>query len=502
MNALVALLQLVFGFLGFLLSPVGVFTVLAGLVAFIALPVIPLITGGGKRLANLSLGLGASALGRIAIVVTEHDDLLLKPMTFDDIGVEKISFGDETKEFEDPAGALHYWMGGSFALADEVRGVLFDPRHAALGTRKNEAAELGEWAAKATSAEWESYGVEAWRRGVFEFPRAHELVNLSAIRHLVDGGERAEYPKRIEELYKHSRNPLQDSAGATRFMLILAALLGPFAMMWLLATQGSTGGGGSTTVGFGGALLAVIGLSGVSKRSAAAAVLGGGIPLAIIALVAVLVSPFTAIFVILAAGIGFLFIPLASIVARLHPRLAQTYGRFMFKHGLMAYDRPVWEWTPQKYRLREYRDLDGEGDVTWYGLAGNTVGFTFDPSPDSWGAEVMDRDGLRRDRAVTDGGTAKTHIPEGYSALPGMTRGGTLGGFVPTDLDADSYYLNSAIAMSRFADSANGEKSLNRLLYSKEKHGEGGGLSDRTIIYAMAGCGLVSTALGVFVFFL
>lgn len=502
MNALAFILQFVFAFLGFLLSPQGVFAVLLGLVGFVALPIIPRVSGRFKSFSSIALGLAVGALGRVAIVVSEHGDLLLKRMSFDDLGVETIRFGSETKEFEDPANALHYWRGAPFALADEVRGVLFDPRHAALGNRKADAEEREEWSVWATTDEWDQHGIEEWKRGVFEFPETHELVDLSGVRKLIDGGERAEYPQRIEELYKHSRAPFESGASGTKFILLLVALLAPFALMWVLAGQSSGGGGGGTTVGFGSAVLA-LSLSRINWKDAAIAlVVLLPVPLTLLA-IAVFVSPFVAIFTLLALGIGFAMIPLASVFTRLSDRLATKYARAMFKLGLLSYDRPVFEWTPTQYRLREADELETTDDVTWYGLAGSTVGFTFEPSSDSWGAEHTPREELEAGRDVAaDGGETQSHIPAGYAPLPSVKRAGHIGAFVPTQLRSDRYYISTAIALGRWRDSANGEKTLKRLLQSKEKHGQGSELSDRTMILAMLAGGTVSTVLGVFVFFL
>jgi len=248
-------LQFLFALLGFLLSFVGLFTFLGGIVLFVALPVVPKLTGEFERFANLPLWLATSTLGRFAIVVTEHDDLLLKSMSFDDLGVETMSFGDETKEFEDPAGALHHWMGLPFALADEKHGVLFDPRHAALGARKQTHDDHGETTIEATQDEYDEWGVMKWKRAVYEFPEKHELVNLSAVRELVDGGERSEYPKRVENIYELSREPFKSGTSATRFIMVLVALLAPFAMFWLFASQSDAGTGAGTTIGFGSSLV-------------------------------------------------------------------------------------------------------------------------------------------------------------------------------------------------------------------------------------------------------
>lgn len=514
MSSAAILLQFLFALLGFLLSFQGLFMLLLGVILFLALPVIPKATGQFRQFANIHLWLSASLLGRAAIVVSEHGDLLLKRMTFDDLGVEKMSFGAEAKEFEDPSSSLHHWLGIPFAMADEVHGVLFDPRHAALGQRKNASDERGETTIPATQSEWDQWGVHEWKRGVFEMPTKFELVKLGAVRHLIDGGERAEYPKRVEKLYEHSRLPFESGTGATRFILILAALLGPFAMMWLMATQGSGGGGGGSTVGYNSTLLL---LPGVRSKAVKAAKRVGealkrlGVTLSVLLslptiflLVFVLVSPITAIMALIVLGMGFWMLPILSILTRPSKRLSGGFSRMLLKLGLLGYNKPVLEWTPAKYQLREFSELDDTGDVKWYGLQGSLIGFTYTPSPDSWGPEVMEEGEIKAGREmVADGGSPQeSNIPANYTRMPSMKRAGSYAAFVPKTLRSDKYYLNTGIATGRFSDSAVGEKALSRLLWAKEEYGGGAGLSDKAIIYAMVGCGVLSTALGVFVFFL
>lgn len=532
MSTAAILLQFLFALLGFLLSFKGLFLLLLGVILFLALPVIPKATGQFRKFTNFHLWLSASLLGRAAIVVSEHGDLLLKRMTFDDLGVEKISFGNEDKEFEDPSSSLHHWLGIPFAMADEVHGVLFDPRHAALGQRKNASDERGETTIPATQYEWDQFGVHEWKRGVFEMPTKFELVTLGAVRHLIDGGERAEYPKRVEKIYEHSRAPFESGTSPTRFILILAALLGPFAMMWLLATQGGGGGGGGgSTVGYGGTLLLLPSLrnrvTSVAKRVSGAlkpsadrdsggdrepidwkrlgVTLGVLLPLpTIFLLVFVFVSPITAILAFIVLGMGFWMLPILSILTRPSKRLSGGFSRMLLKLGLLGYEKPVLEWTPAKYQLREFSELDDTGDVKWYGLQGSLIGFTYSPTPDSWGPEVMEEDEIKAGQEmVADGGSPQeSNIPANYTRMPSMKRASSYAAFVPQTLKSDKYYLNTGIATGRFSDSAVGEKALSRLLWAKEEYGGGSGLSDKAIIYAMVGCGVLSTALGVFVFFL
>lgn len=518
MSAAALLLQFIFAFLGFLISLQGLFALLVGLVMFIALPIVPKAAGEFKRLANLHLWLATSLVSRAAIVVSEHGDIYFKRMQFDDLGVEKIKMGDEMKEFEDPDASLHYWFGIPFAMADEESGVLFDPRHAALGARKQEAVEKSEQTIRATQEEWDAYGVHAWKRGVYQFKQGvHELVDLTKVKHIIDGGERGEYPTRVETLYQHSRAPFQEGTSATRFILVLVALLAPFAGMWLLATQGSSGGGGGggTTVSPGSSFLALlISAAGLNQKvrtvvksidwKFAGKALAVGLPLPVVFLLLfIFVNPLMAIFAYIAMGIGFWFLPIMSAILGISSFLAGGLSKFYLKLGLLGYDRPVWNWTPESYRLVEADDLEDidEDNTTWYSLAGALVGFSFDPFPENWGAAAADRETLERNMVADGGTTPETDVPKQFRRLPDRKRASTYAAFVPKRLKRGYYYVRSGIAMGWFSDSADGEKSLQRLLWAKEKYGGDNGLSDRTLIYAMVGCGLISLVSGILVFF-
>ena len=238
------IVELALTLLSILLSPTGIVLFGIGVVLFLGLPIFPKVTGVGRWINRLYLYLATQSISRAAIVVSEHNDIYFKRMKFDSRGVEKITLGTETKEFEDPDSALHHWMGIPFALADEVRGVLFDPRHAALGQRKHDSDERDESSYLATTEEWNNWDVSEWKRGVFEMPKKHELVNLSRVRELVDGGERSEYPKRVEELYRNSRDPFGSGLPIMRMLMPAIAFLITFGGIWLIVTRlGGSGGG-------------------------------------------------------------------------------------------------------------------------------------------------------------------------------------------------------------------------------------------------------------------
>jgi hypothetical protein len=532
MGVLSTILAFIFAYLGFALSIFGLFAWVIGLVGFIILPFIPRVTGEFKRLANLPIYLATGLVGRAAVVVSEHDDILFKQMQFDDLGVELISFDNEKKEFEDPDAALHYWMGIPFALADEVHGVLFDPRHAALGTRKRDDRERNENVVYATDEDYEEYNVTHWYKGVYQFAKdAYELVNLSNVRGLVDGGERAEHPKRAQAFYENSRQPFMSGTSNVKFIMLIAALLGPFAMMWVLASQGgeatSSVGWASGVVyitvsgaGIASYIQSAIGrLRSTDSTGEDASADGGGPDMpwkpALVGLVLVLilgavvvgllltVGPYTTIFAILTVALGFASIPILTVPAKASAKASGGLASILMKLGFQGYEKPVWNWTPAKYELVEAANLETTERVQWYGLFGSTVGFTFEPTATSWGAETVDTDRLEStaEVQVADGGQSST-IPPGYRRAPTITRAdGMFGAFLPKRFDPNLYYVDSAIARARFTDSANGDRSFNRLMRAKED-AFNDGMADKTFAILMGGLGILSFLSGLGVFFL
>jgi len=499
-------LALILAFFGWLASPFGLLTLLLGLVAFVLLPALGRVSERLNTWAHLPLWLGARAIGRMAWVVSEHNELYAKNMRFDDNGVEVVSFDDVDKEFEDPDNALTYWKGVPVALADEVHGVLFDPRHAALGQRVHDAEQRNEMQVYASDEEFERKGITHYIRGVFGFGDDHELVDLSRVRSLVDGGERAEYPARAEEYYINSREPYKSGSRFTKFLYPLIALLGTFAACWLIASQGS-GGGVDTTIGFGASLLLLAlpgGAAETLKRLPWLRIAGTTMALSVVVLplllIAVLVNPVLAVFAALTFALGYLLIPLITLLARPSALAGGLLGKACCRIGMLAFRSPVYEWTSKGYRLREQLHVDGDV-AQWYTLFGTRVGFTFAPGEQSWGAEYRDPQDVD-DRTMAglaaDGGSS--NIPAKHAPMSDEPRGGRAK-FAPERPDAD-YYVDTGIALARFRRSATGEKLMKRLEQAKDEHGEADGVNDTSVLQLTAGCGIIGLTMGVVVFLL
>lgn len=493
-----SVIGVIFAVFGFLISPFGMLAMLIGFVGFLAMPMIS-VASDWKGPAHAMLWLAKQPISRAAIVVGEHNDLYFKQMTFSSLGVEVIQLDGEDKVFEDPDNALHYWLGVPFALADEAHGVLFDPRHAALGQRKHALDEHDEGEFTATTEEWETFGVELWKPGLFSMPDVHELVDLGKIRKIVDGGERSEYASRVEELYKHSRSPFDDDMSMMKIFYPIIGFFMVFGGLWLMASQLGTPDA-SSSVGFGSLLL--LAPSTRAKRTLGA--LAVVVPvLLVLGALAVFVSPIIALAVTIALGLGFIAIPALSMLTQFSSAMAGWFSKFFFKLGFMGYQEPVFEWTPSEYRLREFDDLDANSSVNWYAGFGSKLGFTFKPGHDSWGAETVDTDELTSIEARADGGSdAKTRLPDNYVRSTDLSRD-TYGAYLPETIDDDSYYLNTGIALNRFSHSAVGEKSLKKLLEAKQEHGQGENpVGDKMVMYMTAAAGLLGFIAGVFFFLL
>jgi hypothetical protein len=503
-----ALLSLVITFLSVLLSPLGLLALVGGFVTFLFMPLVPRATNMFHTFAGLHVWLGAQMLKRAAIVVTKQGDLLLKRMHPTDSGTEEIAFADNTKEFEyldDNKQAPWTWAGIPFAIGEEVHGVLFDPRHAALGMREMVADKKDELVRKATESERTQYDVLGWQRGTYEFPSAHELVNLNSIRALMTGIERGEHPEQVEKYYELSREPYGEGGNAARYALLIAAAVGPFILLAIAADQfggAAGGGGGGSTVSFG-VMLLLLSRASIAdtlkdvawKRVAIAAVVLLPLPLVFLLLL-LLTGPIYAGIVAVIYIMSFLTLPVLSVLFRTSDTMSHAFSRFLFKLGFVAYDRPVFTLTPQGYQVKEFKNLDDTASVHWHSFLGNLMGFSFDPSREMWGEEWADAE--RMEAQQVDGVTS---VPTGYRAIPDRQRA-VYGVFGHKNPSANKYYLWCGTALERFKHVATGQKSHNKLRQAKKDHGGVSEFAHKSFTRAVAGLSLLSTIGGVAVFFL
>jgi len=502
-------------FLSFLLSPFGVASILIGLVTFFLFPVLGLATPF-KWFNNVFLSLAAMPINRAALVVSEQDNLLFKQMSFVNIGLESITLDDTEKLFEDPDGALHHWLGFSFALADEKHGILFDPRHSALGMRKQELEKRGESEYLATEDEYEEWGVAKWVPATLAMPKMHELVSLSAVRELVDGGEKAEYPKRSEEFYKHSRDPFADRAPLTKFLYPIIGFCAPFFGIWILVTQL---GGPNETVSYGASVgLLFLSVASIKEHIVAAgrwfinlpwvkiisAFLLVAIPTGAFGAIAVFFGPILALSAFILWAFGLSLMPLFTVLSMPFGPIGGAFSKLWFKLGFMGFRKPVFTWTPEKYVVKEFGQMDTatEESTEWYDLFGTVVGISYQPSPDSFGAEYMPHADIESRQPVTDGGATKsfkTNLPAKYVRTD-MKRD-MYGGYIPKRVSDAHYYLHSAIAWERFKNTAHGDKTLRKLLEAKDEHGAADDDVDEGFVFkATVGMGVFGALLGTAIF--
>jgi hypothetical protein len=513
-------------FISLLFSPFGVVAALLGFVSFFLIPFIPRITRHFYGFARFHQTLAGIILKRSAIVVSEHGDLLLKRMSYDDAGVEMIGFSDTKKEFEDTNGAKSWWLGMRFGLADEKHGFFFTPRDAATGRRKHEAEEADEMIAKATADERDQYDVMGFVRGVFAFPRdVYELVDLTDVRYLVPGSERAEQPQTVKKFYEISQEPYSDKKTAVQLFLLLGAAIGPFAMVWILATQL---GGPDETVSYGAEILLLLSLAmptteqvkhGLKLFAIYTAVL---LPLpAIFTAIAVYVSPAISVSLLVLFVLGFMIFPAFSQILKASDGAANAMARLLLKLGFMGYDEPVLVQTDSGYETREYGKLPevSQEKISWHTFLGRKFGFTFTPDESVWDNEPISTDAINnRSEVATDGGKVKqktngkntqtrkisgnkSNIPSGFTRIPERTRA-VYGEFVPSRVSDSKLYVHVGRSLERFKHVATGQKSYNRLERAKEEFGGGSGFEERTVAILMAVLSTVSLLLGIGIFLL
>lgn len=529
------ILQIILAIVGLLFSVSGITALGLGLIAFLGLPVISMISRW-KGFAGFFLKLAAFPLSRAAVVVSEHNDAMLKQMQFLNLGVEKITIDGDVKLFEDPDNSLHHWLGIPFALADEEHGVLFDPRHAAAGLKKKLLDDRGDGEYLATTDEWDEYGVSKWKPAVFEFPKKHQIVNLSMVQELIDGGERSEYAERVEELYKHSRDPFGSGTSALTFLYPILGFAIPFGGIWFMSSQFGVGGGGggagsSVSFSLAALLLTPLGMGVVDRakgllpggsgdgdkdgpslterlkavdwQGVVSATLLIGIPLLLVFVLISVLGVVNGIAFLVVFGIGFLLMPLITVLGKPSAAIGGGLSKLYFRLGFLGYRQPVIEWTPEKYQLREYDSMDvDESDVTFYNLFGSLVGFSFAPEQRSWGAEYQSHEMLEAEKPVTDGGaTLESNLPG--TAVQTNIKRGTYGGYLPKRLRDDHYYIHTGIFLNRFSNSAIGQKSLRKLLEAKDEHGASNtGIADETVFKTTAVAGLFGALLGIGIFIL
>jgi hypothetical protein len=465
---------------------------LAGALYFLVVPFVPALTGAGQQLVRPYLLLAMAPLKRAAIVVSEHGDVVFKPMTFNSRGVELISLDGVEKEFEDPDNALHTWLGTPFALADERSGVLFDPRHALIGEQKTATEDLSR---QASDDDWQQHGVGRWEPATFEI--TDTLATLSKVRECIDGGERAEYPKRVEKLYENSRSPFSSALSNMRLLLPAVAFVITFGGIWAITnylTKGS-GGSDSTTVSYGVAPLAAALATHKPSADSIATLATAGLPPVAAVCIATVAGPFWGIATLVCFILGFAALPVLAMLSQPIPPLASLFSSLNFTLAFAGTPNPTLTWTRTGYQLRS----GPSESQPRYKIFGQRVGFDVEHSEDAW-PEAVSHDRLAELRApATDGGDCESAIPAGWTPAPLLDQD-IYGAIVPTRLRDSAIYIKSADALARLTGAADGTKSFQRLMEAKEDGEDALGISDRLLLYATSAGGLVGVVMGALLF--
>lgn len=468
-----------------------------GFLAFHAAPILESGLDARRRVSNLHLWLCMFAVNKAAIVVQEDGQLLWKKMGYSDLNYLAVNVGDRFIPLQDVDNALSTWMGSPFTLADEVHGVMFDPRHAFVGSEKEDARERGDLIVRATDEEWNRWNVYGWVRAVFEVPAHHSMVAIERVRHLISGDERAEDRDHTEEFYKLSRNPSGDQTSLLRLLVPPLVFLATLVVFWQISTRSGGGGGGESgsTVGFALAALAIPDLRERLKDHGSTIVGLVLVTLVLVGLVAIAGFLLTIVLVV-SFAMGFFALPAIAMFLGLL-NAGGMVSKLLLWLGLMGYRNPVFVWTQTGYELRERSELDDPEEVPTYRLGSSWVGFSFEPGEESFGPEKIDHAELEERQPVrADGDGIDTNVPTGQDRAP-WTRRGSFGGFVPRRVDDAATYINSGVAAARMKHAATGGVANLVLQNAKEKFGDGDfGMSDKMLLYSTFAAMLLATIVG------
>ena len=529
----------------------GAVFLLLGLLVPLLLPLVPATTGRAHALSQLHLWLAMKLHGRMAWVVDSKDRLIPRRLHREpETGNEYVKLDGERLTFEDPDLSISKWKNVDMTLADGKYGVLFDPRHAAVGGRILDLRERDEAVIPASSPQaTQQAGIGQWVRGVLSFPDGkYELPRLAWVRALFGGRERASDPAVLQEFYRKSREPYQDDGSEwARLLVVIGAMILPALSMWLvgdyIGSGGAAGGGGGGGGGNGtDTELGVVALASLGSLAAlreypwrawARRALAILVPVlawtltigSILGMHYVTASAYgvgTMLAVDVAFVAGLLLFGLLLLVSAAVGIIGGGVGSVLMKLGLLAYRKPVWVWTREGYELHDWARVAedkraGHADPVWYRAYGADVGFSFAASPDSWGEHIelaelgamtgpepAEIEVENPSAATADGGAfgdiADDNLPAGWAGVPELRRGGGYGGYIPREPDHDQYYIHSGVALNRLWDASTGRKSQAALLAAKNEYGGDDSLGEGAWLMVTAALALVSFAGGAWLF--
>lgn len=226
---------------------------MAGMMGLVTFFMLPIVAGAispqlGLRVSKTYDGMAVSLLGTGGFVLRETGGITLARLSYDaQLQRFKTSLGRVTKYFSDPAECMGKWAGKRFGLADEKRGVIFDPIHSDIAERFSECKRADEWVVTDGGAEY--------RRKYFGVEPTTTAVNLSSIRAAVQGSSN---PMRLDDHYRIWDLALSSpTANWVRENIDRISAVGTgFVIMWIIREVGGSaslsGGAGGITETVGG----------------------------------------------------------------------------------------------------------------------------------------------------------------------------------------------------------------------------------------------------------
>lgn len=217
---------------------------MAGTMGFVAFFLLPIVASAispnlSLRISKTYDSMAMSLLGTGGFALRETGGITLVRLSYDaQLQRFKTSLGRVTKYFSDPAECMGQWAGRRFGLADEKRGVIFDPIHTDVAERFSEIKRADEWVVRSGGSEY--------RRKYFGFEPVPTAVNLSSIRAAVQGSSN---PMRLDDHYRIWDAALSSPAATwiREHIDRISAVGTGFVIMWIIREVG-----GSASVNLGG----------------------------------------------------------------------------------------------------------------------------------------------------------------------------------------------------------------------------------------------------------
>lgn len=468
----------------------AVLGLLVGLSTLVFIPLLSPTVAMGRRYAWLAM----ACVGRGVFLLQEDGELNFKRLKYDAIGEEKVKIGGEIVTLSDPARSLSSLAGKTFALGDELHGVLFRVTDAAVGQRKRGLDANGALEVAATPKERNNYEVTAWVRKWLTVPTGTS-IDLRDVRQLATGQERGVDAEYAREWYKFSR--IREGIGLSvwKHLVPPAAFIVTLIAIWQIGIRMGGGGSGSGAAGGNGTTLSILAALAVpAALRDRAQWLAAGLVVCSIPIVGYLLLGALAVWLVVAFVVGFAVgagIAFGSVILLALIGAGGPFATPLLDLALYCFDEPAIVETAEGYELR-----DGYGGGATHKLGKHRIGFR------ATDGAVTARDDYAGSASSIDR-SAIDDVPDDVDdqtvAKSATGRIANVGWLVPP-VDR-GVLVDTAGAFGALASGFIGNATDKRIQEAKKEYGGGDlGASDTTLMWGTLAAIVIACVIGGFLF--